>query len=45
MPKVDGSCSTCAGGQMLKAIPVVMLTSREEQDLVRGYRLGANASW
>jgi hypothetical protein len=29
---------------LLKSVPVVMLTSpREEQDLVRSYKLGVNA--
>ena len=46
LPKVDGlqvleHIKTAAN---LKSIPVVMLTSsREEQDLLRSYRLGVNA--
>lgn len=46
MPKVDGLevLKTVKGDEQLKVIPVVMLTSsREEQDLVKSYRLGANA--
>ena len=46
MPKVDGLqvLRQLKGDQILKAIPVVMLTSsREEADLVKSYRLGANA--
>jgi CheY-like chemotaxis protein len=46
MPKVDGLevLRTIKADAMLRAIPVVMLTSsREEQDLVRSYALGVNA--
>jgi len=46
MPKVDGLevLRQLKGDQILKVIPVVMLTSsREETDLVKSYRLGANA--
>ena len=46
MPKVDGLevLRQLKGDQILKVIPVVMLTSsREEIDLVKSYRLGANA--
>jgi CheY-like chemotaxis protein len=46
MPKVDGLdvLRAIKADEVLKTIPVVMLTSsREEQDLVRSYRLGANA--
>jgi CheY-like chemotaxis protein len=46
MPKVDGLqvLRQLKGDEILKLIPVVMLTSsREETDLVKSYRLGANA--
>ncbi len=46
MPKVDGLevLRTIKGDERLKMIPVVMLTSsREEQDLIKSYGLGANA--
>lgn len=46
MPKVDGLdvLRAIKADDVLKTIPVVMLTSsREEQDLVRSYKLGANA--
>lgn len=46
MPKVDGLevLRQIRSDPALKAIPVVMLTSsREEQDLIRSYELGANA--
>ena len=46
MPKVDGLevLRQVKGDETLKVIPVVMLTSsREETDLVKSYRLGANA--
>ena len=46
MPKVDGLevLRQLKGDQILKVIPVVMLTSsREETDLVKSYGLGANA--
>ncbi len=46
MPKVDGLevLRTIKGDPHMKHIPVVMLTSsREEQDLVKSYELGANA--
>ena len=46
MPKVDGLevLRQLKGDETLKRIPVVMLTSsREETDLVKSYRLGANA--
>ena len=46
MPKVDGLevLSALKADDTLKTIPVVMLTSsREEQDLARSYKLGANA--
>ena len=44
MPKVDGLdvLRALKADEALKTIPVVMLTSsREEQDLVRSYKLGA----
>jgi CheY-like chemotaxis protein len=46
MPKMDGLdvLQAIKADDLLKTIPVVMLTSsREEQDLVRSYKLGANA--
>jgi two-component system OmpR family response regulator/two-component system response regulator QseB len=46
MPKVDGLdvLRALKADDTLKTIPVVMLTSsREEQDLIRSYKLGANA--
>ncbi len=46
MPKVDGLevLRAIKADDGLRTIPVVMLTSsREEQDLVRSYSLGANA--
>ena len=46
MPKVDGLqvLRELKSDDALKTTPVVMLTSsREEQDLVRSYKLGANA--
>ena len=46
MPKLDGLdvLRTIKADSTLKTIPVVMLTSsREEQDLIRSYKLGANA--
>lgn len=46
MPKVDGLevLRDIKADARLKVIPVVMMTSsREEQDLVRSYQLGANA--
>lgn len=46
MPKVDGLevLRQMKGDELLKLIPVVMLTSsREECDLVASYRLGVNA--
>lgn len=46
MPKVDGIevLRTMKTDPDLRTIPVVMLTSsRQESDLVRSYRLGANA--
>ncbi|HEY0378612.1 MAG TPA: response regulator [Pyrinomonadaceae bacterium] len=46
MPKVDGLevLRQIKADPVLKAIPVVMLTSsREDQDLVSSYRLGVNA--
>lgn len=46
MPKVDGLevLGRVKADPALKTVPVVMLTSsREEQDLVRSYDLGANA--
>lgn len=46
MPKVDGIevLREVKSDPNLKTIPVVMLTSsREEQDLIRSYDLGANA--
>ena len=46
MPKVDGLevLRDVKADPGLKVIPVVMMTSsREEQDLVRSYQLGANA--
>jgi CheY-like chemotaxis protein len=46
MPKVDGLevLQTIKSDEHLKHIPVVILTSsRQEEDLVRSYHLGANA--
>lgn len=46
MPKMDGLevLRTIKGDEQLRTIPVVMLTSsREEQDLVKSYKLGVNA--
>ncbi len=46
MPKVDGLevLRQMKDDPQLKTVPVVILTSsREEQDLVEGYRLGVNA--
>ena len=46
MPKVDGLevLRKMRGDEKLKMIPAVILTSsREEKDLVEGYRLGVNA--
>ena len=46
LPKVDGLqvLETIKGDENLKMIPVVVLTSsREEQDMVRSYKLGVNA--
>ena len=46
MPKVDGLevLRTIKSDDRLRTTPVVMLTSsREEQDVVRSYRLGINA--
>lgn len=46
MPRVDGLevLRTIKTTESLRSIPVVMLTSsREEQDLVQSYALGANA--
>jgi CheY-like chemotaxis protein len=46
MPKIDGLdvLRAIKADDALKTIPVVMLTSsREEQDLVRSYKLGVNA--
>jgi len=46
MPKVDGLevLRQIKTDETLKVVPIVMLTSsREEQDLVKSYRLGANA--
>ncbi len=46
LPKVDGLevLRTMKGDESLKMIPVVILTSsREDKDMVEGYRLGTNA--
>jgi CheY-like chemotaxis protein len=46
LPRVDGLevLQQIKKGPELQAVPVVMLTSsREEQDLVRSYKLGVNA--
>ncbi len=46
LPKVDGLqvLEQIKGDPDLQSIPVVILTSsREESDLLRGYKLGANA--
>jgi CheY-like chemotaxis protein len=46
LPKIDGLevLERVKNDENLRHIPVVMLTSsREEQDLVRGYKLGVNA--
>jgi CheY-like chemotaxis protein len=45
LPKIDGLevLQQLKGDPALRSLPVVMLTSsREEQDLVRSYNLGAN---
>ena len=46
MPKVDGLevLRKIRGDELLKMFPVVILTSsREEQGIIEGYKLGANA--
>jgi CheY-like chemotaxis protein len=46
MPRVDGleALRQIRADPQLKLLPIVILTSsREENDLVKGYRLGANA--
>jgi CheY-like chemotaxis protein len=46
LPKVDGLevLRVIKGDEMLKSIPVVVLTSsREERDVIESYRLGVNA--
>ncbi len=46
LPKVDGLqvLEQIKGDERLQAVPVVILTSsREEKDLLRGYKLGVNA--
>lgn len=46
LPKIDGLevLAQIKADENLKTVPVVILTSsREEQDLVKGYRLGTNA--
>lgn len=46
MPKIDGLgvLQQMKSDEELKTVPVVMLTSsREEQDLMRSYKLGVNA--
>jgi CheY-like chemotaxis protein len=46
MPKVDGMevLRQIKSDEQMKTVPVVMVTSsREEQDLVRSYKLGVNA--
>jgi CheY-like chemotaxis protein len=46
MPKVDGMevLRQIKTDERMKVVPIVMLTSsREEQDLVKSYQLGANA--
>ena len=46
LPKVDGLevLRRMRADERLRLVPVVILTSsREEQDLVNGYRLGANS--
>jgi CheY-like chemotaxis protein len=46
LPKIDGLevLAHLKADPVLKVVPVVILTSsREEQDLVRGYNLGTNA--
>lgn len=46
MPKVDGMevLRQIKTDEQMKVVPIVMLTSsREEQDLVKSYQLGANA--
>ena len=46
LPKVDGLevLRTIKSDDMLKCIPVIILTSsREEKDLIQSYRLGVNA--
>lgn len=46
MPKVDGLevLKAIKTDEHMKMIPIVMLTSsREEQDLIKSYKLGANA--
>jgi len=46
LPKVDGLqvLEQIKGDERLQAVPVVILTSsREEKDLLQGYKLGVNA--
>jgi CheY-like chemotaxis protein len=46
MPRIDGleALRAIRGDARLRRLPIVILTSsREENDLVRGYELGANA--
>ena len=46
MPKIDGMevLRQIKTDEQMKVVPIVMLTSsREEQDLVKSYQLGANA--
>lgn len=46
LPKIDGLevLARLRGDERTKSIPVVVLTSsKEEQDLIRSYRLGANS--
>jgi CheY-like chemotaxis protein len=46
MPRIDGIevLRAIRGDNLLKMLPVVMLTSsREEQDLIKSYELGVNA--
>ena len=46
LPKIDGLevLKQVKGDEKLKCLPVVILTSsKEDQDIVEGYRLGANS--